>query len=93
MVGYDNNNFNANQDIPLRCSHIILQLCVFLTEIRQFVLRLVLIRDGDVLKAFHARFPAMVTDGQMVGAEVDFGDLVNDQEITFKVTIAIYSYI
>ena len=35
----------------------------------------------------------MVTEGQMVGAEVDFGDLVNNREITFKVTIAFYSYI
>jgi len=46
-----------------------------------------------VLKRFETRFPAIVTEGKMIGAEVDFGDLINDQEVTFKVTIDIYSYI
>ena len=55
--------------------------------------RFALIRHGDVLKRFETRFPAIVTEGKMIGAEMDFGDLINDQELTFKVTIDIYSYI
>lgn len=54
--------------------------------------RFALIRDGDVLKRFETRFPAIVTEGKMIVAEVDFGDLINDQELTFKVTIDIYMY-
>lgn len=46
-----------------------------------------------MLKGFQTRFPAMVAEGKMISAEVDFGDCMNDQEVMFKITIAIYSYI
>lgn len=55
--------------------------------------RFALIWNGDVVKQFETRFLAIVTEGKMNGAEVDFGDLINAQELTFKVTIDIYSYI
>ena len=46
-----------------------------------------------MLKGFQTRFPAMLAEGKVIGAEVNFGDFMNDKKITFKITIAIYSYI
>ena len=55
--------------------------------------RFALIRDSDVPEVYQTRFPEIITEGRMIGTEVDFGDLTNDQEIVFKVTIDIYRHI
>jgi len=55
--------------------------------------RFALIWDGDMLKWFETHFQAIVTEGKMISTEVDFSDLISDQELMFKVTIDIYSYI
>ena len=52
-----------------------------------------LIRDSDVPEVYQTRSPEIITEGRMIGTEVDFGDLTNDQEIVFKVTIDIYRHI
>ena len=55
-----------------------------MTELRQFVFRFTLTQDGDVLKGFQTHFPAMAAKKKMIGIEVDFGDCMNDQEVTLS---------
>ena len=43
-------------------------------------------------KQFETRVPETISKG-IIGTEVDFGPLRNDQELQIKVSIAIYTHI
>ena len=47
------------------------------------------------MKLYQMHFPEIVTKGSMISTEVDFGDLINDQEIvrSLSTSIATFSYL
>lgn len=54
--------------------------------------RFSLIRNGNKTKQLETRVPETISEG-IIGTEVDFGPLRNDQELQIKVSIAIYTHI
>ena len=56
------------------------------------LLRLALIRDGEVDKIFETRSSESICEGSSLSTEADFGRLTDVQELIIKVIILIYSY-